>query len=201
MFVCLYACNTLVGPEFASRTFSAWKNERLEEKKKTRVILAFIPPAFQRLWYVLYTFVFLFWLVCRTCLRVYVVFEVRNQEGLNPQLPSVAFFDFFAFVSPGYIFRNENGIPTSTIEFHGPRKNRYELQDFWRLRSIEFQTFSICTPLRSIDHLPEDSSVFFFFYVILFSLFFSHFRRPWRPCVKTAFCSWRSALRTACSRS
>lgn len=200
MFVCLYACNTLVGPEFASRTFSAWKNERLEEKKKTRVILAFIPPAFQRLWYVLYTFVFLFWLVCRTCLRVYVVFEVRNQEGLNPQLPSVAFFDFllcFAWIHFSERKRNSN---------EHNRAPRTTKEQIWTSRFLTFAVYRIPDIFNlyaaSIDRSPARRFLcVFFFYVLLFSLFFSHFRRPWRPCVKTAFCSWRSALRTACSRS
>lgn len=200
MFVCLYACNTLVGPEFASRTFSAWKNERLEEKKKTHVILAFIPPAFQRLWYVLYTFVFLFWLVCRTCLRVYVVFEVRNQEGLNPQLPSVAFFDFllcFAWIHFSERKRNSN---------EHNRAPRTTKEQIWTSRFLTFAVYRIPDIFNlyaaSIDRSPARRFLcVFFFYVLLFSLFFSHFRRPWRPCVKTAFCSWRSALRTACSRS
>lgn len=46
--VCWSLFNTLFGPEFASGTFFAAKNGRLE-KKNPLVILAFIPPAFQRL--------------------------------------------------------------------------------------------------------------------------------------------------------
>lgn len=185
MFVCLYACNTLVGPEFASRTFSAWKNERLEEKKKTRVILAFIPPAFQRLWYVLYTFVFLFWLVCRTCLRVYVVFEVRNQEGLNPQLPSVAFFDFllcFAWIHFSERKRNSN---------EHNRAPRTTKEQIWTSRFLTFAVYRIPDIFNlyaaSIDRSPARRFLCVFFLCpLIFAILFA-FSKTLTPLRKNCF--------------